>query len=342
MKKNKRNFGVFLALIVFLTLSFLPIIQAEENSISQNKPVSNEMTVYFIRDKAFYGAARRVWMACNEKVLASIASGSYCCFKVTEGPNIINAVQAKSPAGFYLLKYNPDETIYLLYDYTKGTITQVAQYVGEQLVKDTNIVPILEKTEPNDAYEFSLINPGFFDIELMKKAEEIMTPDSDNAVITFIRPEEFLKNVPFGVWSEDGYLGTLRGHTYLQIKVKPGKHLFIGKSEGFSVLEANVEAGKNYYIQFKSGIGKYLARIQLLPVKKETDDKTIQKWLESSTHVTYNQNSVTSDLQTVLDKAKIIIDEAFQKAEKGEIKTEKLFERTQENINKNLLEIPIH
>lgn len=314
--------------VLFLTILFsvlaMPIVRAEGEATPPNTLDPDEMGVYVIRESKFYGAARRVWLGCNEKVLASIGSGTYAYFKVKSGPNIINIVQAKAPYCFYLLKYMPGETVYLVLDYTSGNFTSVAPYVGETLLKKTKNVPILDKTEGNDGYEFSVINPGHLGIELMKKAEETIQPDSEYAVITFIRPEEFIKNVPFGIWGEEGYLGTLRGHTYFKVKVKPGKHLFITKSEKFSVVEADVEAGKEYYIQFKTKVGMYLANTQLLPVKKETKADTLRKWLDESTEITFDQNSLTDELKTVMDWGKAITGEIFTKANEGKIEVQKL------------------
>jgi hypothetical protein len=322
--KKTITISFFVLLFTIFITSFSLIIQAEEQPITQDKPASDEMTVYIIRESGFVGAARGVWVACNETVLASLSSGNYCCFKIKSGPNIINAVQAKAPAGFYLLKYSPGETVYLLYKYTKGTITLVTPEDGEKLVMKGKNVPVLEKSEPNDAYEFSLMNLDFLGTELMKKTEETIEPDSDNAVITFIRPGEFIKNAPFGIWSEAGYLGTLKGQTYFQIKVKPGKHFFIGKSEKFSVVEAEVAAGKKYYIEFKAKMGWFLAAIELLPVKKETEAKTLQKWLEGSTLVTCDQNIVTDELKAVMEKTKVVIAAVLKEVENGEIEPGKL------------------
>ncbi|HEX2953382.1 MAG TPA: hypothetical protein VHR47_05295, partial [Bacillota bacterium] len=215
-------------------------------------------------------------------------------------------------------------TIYIKFEYTKGTITEVPEYVGKQALKENKSVPILEKTESNDAYEVSIMNPGLLGIELMKTVENELKPDSENALITFIRPEKFIKDVPFGIWGEDGYLGTLRGNTYFRVSVKPGKHIFVAKSEKYSVVEADVEAGKEYYIQLKAKVGMFLAGVQMMPVNKVTKDIELQGWLKSSTEITFDRELVTDDVVSLMERARPILDDVLKKVEKGEIKPVKL------------------
>jgi hypothetical protein len=324
MKKSIKIFIPVLLLTILFIASFLPIIQAEEVATTQEKPAADEMLVYFIRENNYYGSLRRIWVTCNENAIASIGSGNYCYFKVKTGPNIINTVQTKTPVGFYLLKYRPGETVYLLFGYMNGLIYPIEPYIGEELIKECKNVPLLEKPGPNDGYQFILMNPGFFGFEVMKKMVETINPDSDNAIVTFFRSDGSVTANLFGIWDEDGYLGSLRGHIFFQIKVKPGKHYFIAKSEKLSVVEADVEAGKSYYIQLKTGTNSYYSSIQLLPIKKDIDDKTLQNWLDHSTCATYDQSRLTDDLKAVMDRTKMVTDDIIKKIEKGEIETGKL------------------
>jgi hypothetical protein len=336
MRERIRISVSFLLLTVYLLTFSAQKVLADEVSISQEEKeivnsldetentVTDEMTVYFIRDSVSYGSLRRIWATCNENAIASISSGGHCVFTVKTGPNIINVVQERTPAGFYLLTYRPGEKIYLLYDYVKGIITPVEEYIGEVLVKGTKYEPLLENTRPSDAYEYSIFNPGVFKIENMKIAKETLSPDSENAVITFIRPDTLAGSIPFGIWSEDGYLGTLIKQTYFQVKVKPGKHFFMAKSTRFSVLEAEVEAGKNYYIKLDVKGGWTMANAKLLPIKLETDE-TLQAWLKKSVLITYDQNNEASaELELIIDKAKVVIEEVLDKVASGEIETGKL------------------
>jgi hypothetical protein len=298
--------------------------QVEENIEPQDIQVSEEMTVYFIRNKAPIGAARRVWLTCNENAIASIPSSSYTLFKVTGGPNLINIVQEKTAGAFYLLNYSPGETVYLSFDYAKGTITQVLPYVGEVFIKSNKFEPLLEEPGPNDGYEIGIFNPGLFGIDCMVKNEVLSVPDADNGVITFIRTGNLFKTTPLSIWSQDGFLGSLIGNTYLQIKVKPGKHYFIGKGSDYSVIEAEVEAGKNYYIELKSLTGWRFAKVQLLSVNKDIADSTLQQWLESSVPICCDNDRAIDELEVFNIRTKAVIDGVLKKVETGEIETNKL------------------
>jgi hypothetical protein len=322
VRKSRKILFSVLLLTIFLTMAILPITRAEESGVSQSAPAADEMRVYFIRESAMYGAVRHIWVACDEKVIASIGSGNYCCFKVKTGPSIINVVQAKTPAGFYLVKFRPGETVYLLYKITKGTITEVTPDVGEKYLAKTKEALLNEEANPNDAYEFSLINPGFFGEELMKSTRETINPDSEEAVITFTRPGSLFKIAPFGIWDEDGYLGTLKAKTYFQVKVKPGKHFFIGKARDFSVVEADVEAGKQYYIEFKASMSWLFANIKLEPIKKGEDD--ILPELLKGSLVTYDESKVSDNLKALMDKSKVVVDGVLKKVANGEIEASKL------------------
>jgi hypothetical protein len=325
--KVRKNFRrPIAALLVALSLAVVltPVIKAEKTFTPPDQPGPDEMMVYFIRESNLYRAARHVWVACNETALASLSSGGYCYFKVKSGPNIINVVQDTIPLGYYLLKFSPGETVFLAFSYSKRTTIRVTQDDGKKLVMKYKNDPLVNNSNGNDGYDIGLMNPGLFCTDLLKPTEEIISPDAENAVITFIRPGNFWKQSLFGLWSPQEYLGTLKGQTYFQVKVKPGKHIFFGKAEHYSVLEAEVEAGKNYYVEFNTRIGWNYAHIQLLPVKRETDDKTLQDWLNSSTRVAYDKSSLTDDLWVVMGKSLVLIGEILQKVEAGEVETRKL------------------
>ena len=294
-------------------------------SLAQDKPATEETVVYFIRRKAFYGAARKAWLACNDGVVATLASGHYCRFPLKAGANTLNLVQDKAPVGFYFIKNRPGETIYLAYDYATGSIIELPQGQGTLLVQQSQETPLLPQIRTNDGYEFGTINPGFFTNDFMRISRDADHPDSEKAVVTFIRPGDLIAAVPFGIWNEDGYLGNLSGKNYLQVRMKPGKHIFWGKSERFSIVQAEVEAGKQYFVLFEVGMGMYLANIKLSPVKSTLPEKTLQKWLRRSEHVTLDRSRIDKEFGLLLGKrAAPIIELVHRQVEKSEIEALKL------------------
>ena len=89
----------------------------------------------------------------------------------------------------------------------------------------------------------------------MKKSDKALEANEGDAIISFIRDQSFAKEMTFGIWSKDRFLGNLKGETFFQITVPEGKHLFFGKAERWSVLEADVEAGKKYYVHVTVNMG---------------------------------------------------------------------------------------
>jgi len=332
MNKNSRIAILVLLFSVSLSIFFPIIIQAEEKATPQEQLASDEMGIYVIYH-SIMDPREGFWVACNENIMSNLSrfSRGYCYFKVKTGPDIINITASRIPFIIYLLKFRPGETEYLFYE--NGIISQVAPYIGAELINETQNVPLLKKVKPNEAYEYSLLNPGFYINEHMKKTDQLISPDADHAVITFVRPKGFIASEPFGIWSETEYLGTLRPHTFFQIKVKPGKHFFIGKSADFSVIEADVAAGEKYYVELTTSWGIVMSStksqwgtgIQLRPVKKEiVDDPTLQQWLASAIPVTFDQNSITDDVKAVMDQAKPVLGMVLDQVANGKIITEKL------------------
>jgi len=321
MKKNLRIVIWALLFAVFSAILF-PLIHAEDQVTPPEQLAPDEMGVYFIYH--IYNFLWHGWLSCNENVIASLPAESYCYFKVKTSSNIINLYQLLPGLTTYLLRYQPGETIYLFYD--GNEITQLVPYLGAEAVKEIKYVPLSNEAKPNEFYEFSVLNPGFTINDHMKKTDQLINPDADNAVITFIRTEGLIADEPFGIWSEAEYLGALRPHTFFQIKVKPGKHFFIGKLKKFSVLEADVAAGGKYYVELQTDYNSSNSiSIRLTPVKKAViDDPTLKQWLASAVPVTYDQNSVADDMTTFVDKAKVVIEDVLKKIEKHQIGTEKL------------------
>ena len=46
-----------------------------------------------------------------------------------------------------------------------------------------------------------------------------MAPDEQSAVINVYRPAKLIAEVPFSLWSREGYAGSLRGGQYMQLRV---------------------------------------------------------------------------------------------------------------------------
>ncbi len=241
-------------------------------------PSSEPTVVYVIRESKFFGGGRDIWMAVNDKVVADVSNGTHVKLTLQPGLNTLNGVQAKAGFAYTTVDNRGGETVYLRVDIMTGAISEVSQEEGIALVKDTKASQPLDALRPNDAYDNLMVNPELLGLGLVQANAAKLEPDAESAIVTFYRPAKLIAQVPFSVWSKDGYVGSLYGNQYQQVRVAPGKHTFVGLSERLSVLNATVEAGKEYAVEFDVGMGWNQAHIKLLPVDLNTEAAKVDGW----------------------------------------------------------------
>ncbi len=280
-------------------------------------PEKNETLVYVIRQSSMLGAARGLYVGINDKVVADLYSGTYCYFKINDGINTLNLEQGTIPFSYYRLANRPGKTVYLYFEMTSGKLSEITEDLGITAIMKSQMAKDIGKPKNNKGYLSALINPGFLNLYLMKETTDKTNPDTENANITFIRPQSYAKDMAFGIWNESKFLGNLKGETYFQIKVPAGKHNFFGKSEHFSVLKADVEAGKNYYIQVAANMGWSQAHVKLLPIKSDKEQNEIQKWLTNSKKVTIDETAIDPQVKKRLNLALPHIKTALNNVDKG-------------------------
>ena len=258
-------------------------------------PVAAATQVYIIREKSFVGGGRGVWIAANDRVVASLSNGSHVRLTLDQAINSINAVQGKAGFAYMALDNRPGETIYARIEYLKGTITEIPADEGAALVAKTKPMTLLDEVRPNDAYDNLLVNPELLGLGLVSTAVEPMTTDEHSAVISFYRPGKLVAQLPFTFWNQDGYAASLYGGQYVQLRVAPGSHRFVGFSERLSVLEMSVEAGKEYAVEFDVGMGWNQAHIKLLPVDTTAQASKIDGWKQTLALVGVDQAALASE-----------------------------------------------
>lgn len=251
---------------------------AEEAPVATDAAQGQETTVYLIRKKKFVGGGRDVWVAVNDKVLVDMDNGGHVMLKLLSGLNTVNAVQSKAGFAYATLDNRAGETVYLALDYLAGTVVEVPVDEGVRLVKETKQQQVLAEPRHNDAYDNLLINPELLGLGLIAQGATPMTPDAQSAVINVYRPDKLIALVPFSLWSREGYVGSLLGGQYMQIRVAPGTHTFVGFSERLSVLNATVEAGKEYAVELDVGMGMNQAHIKLLPMNLGIEAGKVDGW----------------------------------------------------------------
>jgi len=279
-------------------------------------PEKNETLVYVIRKSQIIGATRGLYVGLNDQIISNIHSGEFCYFKMNNGINTINLEQ-QLPFHYYRIDNRPGEIIYLYFEMisiTTGKFSELPKDLGITAVMQSEMAKDMGDPKNNNWYVSILMNPDLLNLYLMKETDIAVTPDSENALITFIRPQSYKEERAFGIWNENKFLGNLKGKTYFQIKIPAGNYTFLGKSEHFSILKAEVEAGKNYFVQVAASGGMMLPHIRLLPVTNDIKQSDIQVWLDDSKHVIIDETVISAQINERLDLAlpyiKIIIHDA--------------------------------
>ncbi|MEE4241223.1 MAG: hypothetical protein V2I36_07140 [Desulfopila sp.] len=291
-------------------------LELNKNFVPPRKTEENESIVYVIRQSTMLGAARGLYVGLNENLICNIGSGRYCHFIIDDSVNTLNLEQTV-PFGYTRLDGRKGESIFLYFEMTTGKLMELQEDIGMTAVMNSDEA---SKIAPKDnlGYESALFNPDLLGLYLMKPTDQILQPDGENAIITFIRPQSWAQQMGFGIWDSNGFLGNLRGETYFQVKLLPGKYSFVAKSEHYAVLEAEVEAGKNYYVQVAANMGWSQAHIKLLPVNEETGQDVVEQWLSNSKKMQLDLESLDELVNKRLALAQPKIQEALSRVQKNQ------------------------
>lgn len=269
------------------------------NSFVDKPAVPNEKTgVYIIRGNNFQGGARSVWIASNDKVLASLPNDSNVYLTLDSGLNTVHMVQSLAALGHVSVDNMPGKTVFLALDYIQGAIKKIEPDLGKTMVMQTKAIEPLSEVRENTAYGNTLLNPGTLDYELMTSTQDDLMSDDEHAVVTFYRQDALIGQIAFDVWSTESYVGSLKGGEYFQVKLKAGQHSFISKAETYSVLNTELEANKSYAIELRVGMGWNMARAKLVPVDLNKRSNDITKWQQSFVKKKLNQSIVSDEVMS--------------------------------------------
>ncbi|RLC07265.1 MAG: hypothetical protein DRI57_26175 [Deltaproteobacteria bacterium] len=245
-------------------------------------------------------------------------------FKTKAGVLTVNLLQGNMPLAHYPLDNRPGETVYLYSEYPKWDVYEVPKDQAIAMITKFTKRETLPTPKPNQRYTTTLMNPGVVGLKLMKPTSSELKPDSEHAIITFVRASGFARNFDIGIWNKSGLLGTLTGKTYFQIRVPPGRHWFFGKSEHWSVVDAEVEAGKNYYIQVALSMGMTQGHVRLLPVSSDKQKRKLGEWIDASSLMTLDEGAIDDSVRQRLDAALPLIEKTIQDVNEGKTETRKL------------------
>ncbi len=122
--------------------------------------------------------------------------------------------------------------------------------------------------------------------QYMTKAEPIVGPSADKALVYFMRPSGFGFAINFQIWDGDRFIGLSQAKSYFGYQCDPGKHLFIGMAENKRGVEADLEAGKSYFIITQVKMGGWRARMAFVPVTRGSEFwDTVETYKQTLNHI---------------------------------------------------------
>lgn len=291
-------------------------------------PVSidkQETLIYVIRQENFVGAAQGLWVACNDKYIADLSSGSYTYFKMKADINTVNLRQMKTPVFFKNVDFRPGETVFLYFEYGKG-LYEIDKDVGKTIVMQYKKIEDASNPDKSIDFEMGLMNPGFLGLPLMKESKENIEPDANNATVTFIRSQSFAENLSFGIWNQQGLLGNLKGKTHFVSKLSSGKHVFVanGYYGNYYLVNAELAAGKKYYVMVEVSMGWMAPNLHFFPVKNDIEPNEIQEKMNQSMRMAIDTNVIDAKIKKRLDAALPLVQRTIDNMKKGNLEAPSL------------------
>lgn len=290
MNIKKIKLTTFLIITSIGLFSGCSTISINKNLVKNYKnPVSisnSETLIYIIRESAFIGGGRGLWVAHNDKVIADLGSGEYTYFKVKKGIHTINVVQARKGSGYMSIDRTYKKPLFFKYNYTEGKMEEIPYELGISYIADYDKVNLLASPRPNDGYEAGIFNLSLFkELNIMEKSNKNLLPDKQHSIITFVFPWNS-SAISSTIWSDNGIVGNLKANQYIQIKVPKGKHKFYIKSVADIVLEADIDVGKHYRVEIDKTeyfTGSHFSidpLVKFVPIDLSQDVKKLKSSLE--------------------------------------------------------------
>ena len=288
---NPRRFRV--PILVSILAIFLGASQARGEPEAIAPPAADETLIYVIREARFSGGGVKVWIAVNDQTVARVENGDYAVVRAKAGVITLNLAAQGIVLAAAALDDRPGKSVYLKWRVGDQGLTELTEEEAQKLLRDGKLMEALDAPLPNNEQMAALINLSRMGLNLMRPATRKLAPDGENAVITVFRSREAEK-VDLGVWSENGFVGTLGSEQAIEIKVPAGDHWFLAGNLGTSLLRADIEAGKRYYVWLD--FGKMIGRVRLTPITRE-QSRELEAWLSGATWVEIDPATMTDQVR---------------------------------------------
>jgi len=123
--------------------------------------------------------------------------------------------------------------------------------------------------------------------------DEILVPESDKALIHFLRPSSFGGAIQATLY--DGvvdYIGTISANTRVSYEAAPGEHRFMVIGESADFLQAELLEDKVYFATVEPRIGVWKARFSLRPMNGQVPQEEIDEWMEGTKQVIVDEDGI--------------------------------------------------
>ena len=282
------KYRTIVLLICFSLLCFIsPVRSTIETGVTP--PSADETLIYVMREWRFVGGGGSNWVAVNNQTVDRLANGKYAVVRAKAGRITLNLAIAGIVVAPIALDDRPGETVYLKWRVGDLTFREVSETEGREFLKKAKRTKGIEAPLPNNEEIDVLANLSRMGFDLTRPTLQKIEPDSEHGVITFFRREDG-RNVELGIWSDQGFVSTLRIKEGIRLQVPAGDHYFLSANKGASILKAEIQAGKEYFawLDFGEGFGG----VRLTPIPMQDVNK-LKTWLKDISWVELDPDTIT-------------------------------------------------
>ena len=264
-------------------------------------PGPDETLIYVMRKGRMLGAAGGHWIAINDETVGSLRNDTHTILRYPAGLITLNIARVGSPVASIALDHRGGETVYLEWKLGALEFIELDEKAAKKLIRKTDRSKPIDEILPNKEQMAVLMNLSRLGFDLMQPAAGPVEPDADHGVVTIFRQKEGDK-FEFGIWHDNGFVGTLGAREAVSLRLPPGSHFFMASTVGYTQMMAEVEAGKRYYAWLD--YGKWMGRVRLTPVPN-TDARELEKLLRK---VEYVQLGPAADAEGVKVREQAVIE----------------------------------
>lgn len=288
---------------LFLLMALAPLVAyptgAKAEFGSEPPPASDETLIYVMREGRFIGSGGRMWIAVNDQTVARVGNKDYAVIRAKAGRITLNMAVTGIAGPSIVLDDRPGQVVYIRFRPGDTEFTEVDEAEAAEFLRKEKQTDPIDELLPNNEEVAVLLNLSRLGFYLMRPATGAPEPDDAHATVTFFSRGD-TRGLAFGIWSADGFVGTLAPHQSITMAVDAGEHYFLAGNIGKSLLKLEAEAGKRYFAWID--FGKMIGRVRLTPVGPDESDD-LAEWLDESSPVEIDRALITS---RILEREEIV------------------------------------